>query len=98
MYEKRIDELESKIHKKILNPNNAEIQKLITNEEDSTDFIEKAQSYIYLRIAMSQAPVPLMPNAELPIPLDLIKNPPVQLKPLPKNIMKQWAIQKKAKL
>jgi tetratricopeptide (TPR) repeat protein len=82
MYEKRIDELESKIHKKILNPNNAEIQKLITNEEDSTDFIEKAQSYIYLRIAMSQAPVPLMPNVELPIPLDLIKNPPVQRKPM----------------
>ena len=45
MYEKRIDELEQKINKKILNPNNEEIKQLITNEEESTDFIEKAKTY-----------------------------------------------------
>ena len=97
MYEKRIDDLEQKINKKILNPNNPEIQKLITKEEESTDFIEKAQTYIYLRIAMSQAPVPLMPNIELPKPLDLIKNPPVQrramtVEEIEKDLLRQFKI------
>ena len=98
MYEKRIDDLEQQIHKKILNPNNPEIQKLINKEdEESTDFIEKAQTYIYIRIAMSQAPVPLMPNIELPIPLDLIKNPPVQRRPMTveeieKDLLRQFKI------
>ena len=98
MYEKRIDDLEQQIHKKILNPNNPEIQKLINKEdEESTDFIEKAQTYIYIRIAMSQAPVPLMPNIELPTPLDLIKNPPVQRRPMTveeieKDLLRQFKI------
>ena len=97
MYEKRIDDLEQKINKKILNPNNPEIQKLITKEEESTDFIEKAQTYIYLRIAMSQAPVPLMPNIELPKPLDLIKNPPAQrramtVEEIEKDLLRQFKI------
>ena len=97
MYEKRIDELEEKTHKKILNPNNEEIKQLITNDEESTDFIEKAQTYIYIRIAMSQAPVPLMPNVELPKPLNLIKNPPAQRRPMTveeieKDLLRQFKI------
>ena len=97
MYEKRIDDLEQKIKKKILNPNNEEIKKLITEDEESTDFIEKAQTYIYIRIAMSQAPVPLMPNIELPIPLDLIKNPPAQrhamtIEEIEKDLLRQFKI------
>ena len=97
MYEKRIDDLEQKIKKKILNPNNEEIKKLITEDEESTDFIEKAQTYIYIRIAMSQAPVPLMPNVELPVPLDLIKNPPAQrhamtIEEIEKDLLRQFKI------
>ena len=97
MYEKRIDDLEQQTKKKILNPNNPEIRKLITDDEESTDFIEKAQTYIYIRIAMSQAPVPLMPNVELPIPLDLIKNPPAQkramtVEEIEKDLLRQFKI------
>ena len=82
-YEKRIDDLEKKINKKIFNPNNEEIQKMIKeNEEENKDYIEKAQTYIYLRIAMSQPVNPLLPNVDLPIPLDLLKNPPAPRKPM----------------
>ena len=102
MYEKRIDDLDQKIHKKIYNPNNSEIQKLIkeestNNEESSTDFIEKAQTYIYIRIATSQAPVPLIPYDELPKPLDLIKNPPVKrhamtIEEIEQDLLRQFKI------
>ena len=97
-YEKRIDDLEKKINKKIFNPNNEEFQKMIKeNEEENKDYIEKAQTYIYLRIAMSQPVNPLLPNVELPIPLDLIKNPPPPKKPLTveeieKDLIRQFKI------
>ena len=97
-YEKRIDDLEKKINKKIFNPNNEEIQKMIKeNEEENKDYIEKAQTYIYLRIAMSQPVNPLLPNVELPIPLDLIKNPPTPRKPMTieeieKDLIRQFKI------
>ena len=97
-YEKRIDDLEKKINKKIFNPNNEEIQKMIKeNEEENRDYIEKAQTYIYLRIAMSQPVNPLLPNVELPIPLDLIKNPPTPRKPMTieeieKDLIRQFKI------
>ena len=89
-YEKRIDDLEKKINKKIFNPNNEEIQKMIKeNEEENKDYIEKANTYIYLRIAMSQPVNPLLPNIDLPNPLDLIKNAPP-----PKKIMTVEEIEK----
>ena len=95
-YEKRIDDLEKKINKKIFNPNNEEIQKMIKDEE-SKDYIEKAQTYIYLRIAMSQPVNPLLPNVDLPVPLDLLKNPPVPKKPMTieeieKDLIRQFKI------
>ena len=97
-YEKRIDDLEKKINKKIFNPNNEEIQKMIKeNEEENKDYIEKAQTYIYLRIAMSQPVNPLLPNVDLPIPLDLLKNPPAPRKPMTieeieKDLIRQFKI------
>ena len=97
-YEKRIDDLEKKINKKIFNPNNEEIQKMIKeNEEENRDYIEKAQTYIYLRIAMSQPVNPLLPNVELPIPLDLIKNPPpprkiMTIEEIEKDLIRQFKI------
>ena len=96
--EKRIDDLEKKINKKIFNPNNEEIQKMIKeNEEENKDYIEKAQTYIYLRIAMSQPVNPLLPNVDLPIPLDLLKNPPAPRKPMTieeieKDLIRQFKI------
>ena len=97
-YEKRIDILEKKINKKILNPNNEQIQKMIKeNEEENKDYIEKAQTYIYLRIAMSQPVNPLLPNVDLPNNLDLIKNPPPPKKPMTveeieKDLIRQFKI------
>ena len=97
-YEKRIDDLEKKINKKVFNPNNEEIQKMIKeNEEENKDYIEKAQTYIYLRIAMSQPVNPLLPNVELPIPLDLIKNPPpprkvMTIEEIEKDLIRQFKI------
>ena len=97
-YEKRIDDLEKKINKKIFNPNNEEIQKMVKeNEEENKDYIEKAQTYIYLRIAMSQPVNPLLPNVELPIPLDLLKIPPAPRKPMTieeieKDLIRQFKI------
>ena len=97
-YEKRIDDLEKKINKKIFNPNNEEIQKMIKeNEEENKDYIEKAQTYIYLRIAMSQPVNPLLPNVDLPIPLDLLKNPPAPREPMTieeieKDLIRQFKI------
>ena len=82
-YEKRIDDLEKKINKKIFNPNNEEYQKMIKeNEEENKDYIEKSNTYVYIRIAMSQPVNPVLPNCELPTPLDLIKNPPKKKKPM----------------
>ena len=97
-YEKRIDDLEKKINKKIFNPNNEEIQKMIKeNEEENKDYIEKAETYIYLRIAMSQPVNPLLPNVDLPIPLELLKNPPPPKKPMTveeieKDLIRQFKI------
>ena len=67
------------------------------NEEENKDYIEKAQTYIYLRIAMSLPVNPLLPNVELPVPLDLIKNPPPPKKPLTveeieKDLIRQFKI------
>ena len=97
-YEKRIDDLEKKINKKVFNPNNEEIQKMVKeNEEENRDYIEKAQTYIYLRIAMSQPVNPLLPNVELPVPIDLLKNPPAPKKPMTveeieKDLIRQFKI------
>ena len=97
-YEKRIDDLEKKINKKVFNPNNEEIQKMVKeNEEENRDYIEKAQTYIYLRIAMSQPVNPLLPNVELPIPIDLLKNPPAPKRPMTveeieKDLIRQFKI------
>ena len=97
-YEKRIDDLEKKINKKVFNPNNEEIQKMVKeNEEEKRDYIEKAQTYIYLRIAMSQPVNPLLPNVELPVPIDLLKNPPAPKKPMTveeieKDLIRQFKI------
>lgn len=97
-YEKRIDDLEKKINKKVFNPNNEEIQKMVKeNEEENKDYIEKAQTYIYLRIAMSQPVNPLLPNVELPVPIDLLKNPPTPKKPMTveeieKDLIRQFKI------
>ena len=94
-YEKRIDDLEKKINKKIFNPNNEEIQKML--KEEDRDYFEKAQTYIYLRIAMSQPVNPLLPNVDLPVPLDLLKNPPAPKKPMTieeieKDLIRQFKI------
>ena len=97
-YEKRIDDLEKKINKKVFNPNNEEIQKMVKeNEEENRDYIEKAQTYIYLRIAMSQPVNPLLPNVELPVPIDLLKNPPAPKRPMTveeieKDLIRQFKI------
>ena len=97
-YEKRIDDLEKKINKKVFNPNNEEIQKMVKeNEEENRDYIEKAQTYIYLRIAMSQPVNHLLPNVELPVPIDLLKNPPAPKKPMTveeieKDLIRQFKI------
>ena len=94
-YEKRIDDLENKINKKILNPNNEEIQKML--KEEDRDMFEQAQTYIYLRIAMSQPVNPLLPNVDLPVPLELLKNPPAPKKPMTieeieKDLIRQFKI------
>ncbi len=94
-YEKRIDDLEKKINKKIFNPNNEEIQKML--KEEDRDIFEKAQTYIYLRIAMSQPVNPLLPNVDLPVPLELLKNPPAPKKPMTieeieKDLIRQFKI------
>ena len=82
-YENRIDIIEKKTGIKIINPTNEEILNLIKeNEEENLDEVEKAKTYIYIKIALSFPINPLLPDYPLPEPLDLIKKEPKEKKPI----------------
>ena len=97
-YENRIDILEKKNGVKIINPNNEEILKLVKeNEEENLDEVEKAKTYIYIKIALTYPVNPLLPDHPLPEPIDLIKKPPKEKKAvtteeIENDLLKQFKI------
>ena len=73
-YEKRIDDYEAKTGIKEFNPTNPEIVSMVKeNEEENLDYVEKAQTYIYLKIVLSQPINPVLPDVPLPNPIEFIK-------------------------
>ena len=74
-YENRIDIIEKRDGVKYINPNNENILNLVKeNEEENLDEVEKAKTYIYIKIGLTFPVNPLMPDMTLPEPIDFIKN------------------------
>ena len=121
-YEKKIDELEKIINKKVFNPFSPEYQKLNKNlenknetenkiensqnipinqnendNEENKDFLEKAGTYIRIRIMLSQPVNPVLPDVELPDPVNMIKKekPPkkqITMEEIEQDLIRQYKI------
>ena len=97
-YEKRIDEYEKKTGKKILNPNFEEIMKIVKeNEEENLDYVEKAKSYVYIKIGLTIPVNPLLPDIDLPNPDDYMrkeKQPPkpYTVEQIEQDLLRQFKI------
>ena len=97
-YEKRIDDLEAKTGVKEFNPYNPKILEMIKeNEEENKDYVEKAETYIYIKIVLSQPINPVLPDIPLPDPLDFIKKEEKTVKAysvdeIEKDLLRQFKI------
>ena len=97
-YEKRIDEYEKKTGKKILNPNFEEIMKIVKeNEEENLDYVEKAKSYVYIKIGLTIPVNPLLPDIDLPNPDDYMRKEKLPPKPytieqIEQDLLRQFKI------
>ena len=97
-YEKRIDDLEAKTGVKEFNPYNPQILEMIKeNEEENKDYVEKAETYIYIKIVLSQPINPVLPDIPLPDPLEFIKKEEKTVKTysvdeIEKDLLRQFKI------
>ena len=64
------------------NNNNSNPNENNENNDDNKDFLEKAETYIRIRIMLSQPVNPVLPDIELPDPINFIKKEKAPKKPI----------------